>query len=375
MLVTMRLGSFNVENLFERPVAMSDPDPKVRREVLATFAALSQRLGNQVYSPADKAAIMAELTALGLGRADDAGPFAILRQNHGRLVKRSANGTITAVVANGRSDWVGFVGLKSQPIAEVATRNTAKVIADVDADVLGIVEVENRPVLRSFAGSLVADEGGVYPHSMVIDGNDDRGIDVGVLTKARYPIVAIRSHIYDRSPDGKAVFSRDCAEYEIATPSKERLLVLVNHLKSKGFGKQKENDAKREAQARRIAQIYRERRKAGYEHIAVVGDFNDVPGSSPLAPLLAKTNLRDITEHPTFVSDGRPGTFGNGTAANKIDYVLLSPSLFAKVHHGAINRKGVWGGTNGTLWPHYDTMTSKIDQASDHAAIYADIDL
>ena len=42
---------------------------------------------------------------------------------------------------------------------------------------------------------------------------------------------------------------------------------------------------------------------------------------------------------------------------------------------GRIFRKGAWGGKNGTLWPHYATMTQAAEAASDHAAIYADIAL
>jgi hypothetical protein len=30
---------------------------------------------------------------------------------------------------------------------------------------------------------------------------------------------------------------------------------------------------------------------------------------------------------------------------------------------------------NGTLFPHYPTMTRKVEQASDHAAVFADINL
>lgn len=36
---------------------------------------------------------------------------------------------------------------------------------------------------------------------------------------------------------------------------------------------------------------------------------------------------------------------------------------------------GAWSGKSGSLWPHYDTVTTAIDVASDHAAIYADIRL
>ena len=60
-------------------------------------------------------------------------------------------------------------------------------------------------------------------------------------------------------------------------------------------------------------------------------------------------------------------------AANRIDHLLLSPELFVKATGGGIWRLGTWGGKNGTLWPHYGTVTTATDTASDHAAIYADL--
>jgi endonuclease/exonuclease/phosphatase family metal-dependent hydrolase len=207
---------------------------------------------------------------------------------------------------------------------------------------------------------------------MVVDGNDDRGIDVGILLKDGYAIEAMRSHVDDADTKG-VIFSRDCIQYTITGPSQERVVVLVNHLKSKGFGSQSANDAKRRRQAARVARIYKDLRAAGEQHVAVVGDFNDFPTSPPLKSLLAQTDLRDITESPKFTADERPGTFKNATKNEKIDYILLSPELFAKVSGGAIFRKGVWGGKNGTLFPHYPTMTQAVEAASDHAAIYADI--
>src|SRR5439155_7104066 len=147
----------------------------------------------------------------------------------------------------------------------------------------------------------------------------------------------------------------------------------VNHLKSKGYGTQAENNTRRRRQAHRVADIYRRLRSEGVENVVVLGDFNDTPQSQPLAPLLSGTDLRDISTHTGFDDGGRPGTYGNCTAANRIDYILLSPALFARATGGGIFRKGAWGGTNGTLWPHYDTLTKPSDAASDHAAIYADI--
>ena len=73
------------------------------------------------------------------------------------------------------------------------------------------------------------------------------------------------------------------------------------------------------------------------------------------------------------MSDGRDGTYGYGTKSNKIDYILLSPALYDRVTNARIFRKGVWGGKNGDLWPKYGTMKEKVHQASDHAAIYADV--
>jgi endonuclease/exonuclease/phosphatase family metal-dependent hydrolase len=209
---------------------------------------------------------------------------------------------------------------------------------------------------------------------MVVDGNDDRGIDVGVLTTAAFPLGAIRSHVDDADTDGQ-IFSRDCPEYEITTPAGRRIVLLVNHFKSKGFGGQRASDHRRLRQAARVADIYRRLREEATEHVVVLGDLNDTPTSTPLAPLLADTDLRDVSGHPGFDDGGRPGTFGNATATNKIDYILLSPALWARTTGGGILRKGVWGGIHGTLWPIYPTMTKPVHAASDHAAIYADIDL
>jgi predicted extracellular nuclease len=151
--------------------------------------------------------------------------------------------------------------------------------------------------------------------------------------------------------------------------------VLINHFKSKGYGGKIASDAIRQRQATRVASIYRDLVSGGIDHVVVLGDLNDTPESAPLAPLLRGTDLRDISEHAAFDDGGRPGTYGSCTARNKLDYVLLSPPLFARAIGGGIARRGVWGGRNGTLWPIYDTMTRPVHAGSDHAAIYADIAL
>jgi endonuclease/exonuclease/phosphatase family metal-dependent hydrolase len=260
-------------------------------------------------------------------------------------------------------------------VDEQAMRHTARVMKDIDADILGVIEAENRISLNKFSGQMLQLVGGLpYARVMLIDGNDERGIDVAVLAKAGYDVTNVRPHV-DDSDDKGLIFSRDCPEFSITTPTGEEIILLVNHFKSKGFGSQTSSNARRRRQAKRTAEIYARLRAEGNANVAIVGDFNDTPDSGPLAPLLVDTDLKDVSAHPKFVSDGRPGTFGNGTKGSKIDYILLSPALFDRVTNARVFRKGVWGGKNGDLWPVYPTMKAKVHQASDHAALYADIAL
>jgi endonuclease/exonuclease/phosphatase family metal-dependent hydrolase len=375
----VRITGFNVENFFARPKAMNRASWAEGRPVLAAHAELSTLLEEPTYTDAIKARIVALLAVLGLTNSDSAA-MAELRQVRGRLVRRPQGGGVE-VIAAGRGSWVGWVDLTTEPVTESAIANTARVIRDLNPQVLGVVEAENRIVLAHFTDAQLRTRAApdnpshpMYPHVMLVDGNDDRGIDVALLTQTGYPLGPMRSHVDDTDAQG-IVFSRDCPEYELRTPGGHRLVVLVNHLKSKGYGSQAANNARRLRQAQRVAEIYRQVRKSGVSYVAVLGDFNDTPDSPPLAPLLAGTDLRDISQHPAFDDGGRPGSFGSMTASNRIDYLLLSPALFAKASGGGLYRMGAWGGANGTLWPHYDTVTKPTDAASDHAAIYADVNL
>ncbi len=369
----MRVTSFNVENFFARAKALNEHTWAAGRPILEAHAELNVLLGHPIYGPADKARMLVLLEALGLLKSDSA-EMAVLRQVRGRLLKRPRSGGVE-VIAGGRGAWVGWVDLTTEPVTEAAVANTARVINDLAPDILGVVEAENRVVLKHFTDAQLRDGAAVrYPHVMLIDGNDDRGIDVAILTKEGWPLGTVRSHVDDIDGSG-VIFGRDCPEYEVRTPGGHRLVVLLNHLKSKGYGSQADNNERRRRQAQRVADIYRRIRKDGVSYVVVLGDFNDTPSSAPLAPLMDATDLRDVSEHTGFDDGGRPGTFGTCTAANRIDYILLSSALFAKVTGGGIFRMGAWGGKNGSLWPHYDTVTTATDAASDHAAIYADIRL
>jgi endonuclease/exonuclease/phosphatase family metal-dependent hydrolase len=368
----MRIASFNVENLFNRVKVMNRDNWEDGKQVLDLYARFNKIICKEKYSAADKAKIAEILTALGLAKSDDT-KLVVLRQNHEKLVRRPKGGGIE-VIAEGRDEWIGWLELKVEPVDAAAIENTARIIHEVDADILAVIEAEDRIALLRFSDQMLERVGATpYPHTMLIDGNDERGIDVGVLTKQDYALNSICSHVDDRDGQG-LVFSRDCPEYEVQLPSGDMLLVLVNHLKSKGFGSQATSNARRKRQAERIKDIYDRRRAKGRKLIAVVGDLNDTPDSDPLSPLLGNgSDLKDVSEHPKWQDDGFPGTWGNGNASGKIDYILLSPELYQKVTAAGVNRKGVWGGKNGDRWEILPTITRKVEAASDHAAIWADL--
>ncbi|MBN9505328.1 MAG: endonuclease/exonuclease/phosphatase family protein [Altererythrobacter sp.] len=370
----MKLAVYNVENLFDRAKAMNLDSWEQGRPVLEKFAALNGLLGQIHYAPADKARMVELLRDLGLEKSDT-GRFVILRRNRGGLLRRPQVGGL-AIEADGRADWVGSLELRDEPVNEHAMRNTARVMMDLDADVLGVIEAESRPVLAAFNTEILPALGGApFRHVMLIDGNDERGIDVGLMSREGYPIGTLRSHVDDRLPNGQSVFSRDCPEFEVTTPSGARVLVLVNHLKSKGYGGTAASNARRKAQAERIAQIYKGLVDNGAEHVAIVGDFNDTPGSAPLAPLLHDTDLKDVFAHPRFDDGGYPGTYGLCNASNKIDYILLSPRLFDRVQSGGVFRTGMWPGSRPKRWEAYAEVGRPADAGSDHAAVWAEISI
>jgi endonuclease/exonuclease/phosphatase family metal-dependent hydrolase len=370
----MRLATYNVENLFNRAKLLNQADWADGQVTLRHFADLNALLGEGTYTNAMKVKMVALMKALELEK-DDEGSFVILRRNRGELIRRPESGGIE-IVADGRADWVGSLELITGPINHESMLMTARVIRDVNADILGVVEAESRPALKQFGDVILKAVGGSpYENVMLIDGNDERGIDVGISYHDNLALDFMRSHVSDKLANGEDLFSRDCPEYHFTMQSGKRLLVMVNHFKSKGGGSQVSNNAKRYAQAQRVREIYDERLAEGIGHIAIIGDLNDTPDSDSLKPLCESASMQDISTHPTFDDGGFPGTFGLCNAQNKIDYMLLSPRLFESVNGAGIFRKGMWPGVQPARWEVYSELERKVHAGSDHACLYMDFDL
>lgn len=69
----------------------------------------------------------------------------------------------------------------------VALGNTARIFHELQADILCVVEADNRTALIRFNEDAIPNIGGTpFAHVMLIDGNDERGIDLGLLTVEQY---------------------------------------------------------------------------------------------------------------------------------------------------------------------------------------------
>lgn len=365
----IRLASFNLNNLFERPRLLQLPGfSTTAAKVLKDVERLTALLESTSYAGAIGGEIVALLTKYGFAKKNGGNEWFDVQQVRAKLF--SVGQTGLKLKAAGRADWLGWVELKREDVNNAAIKNTARVVAAVNADVLCTVETESRPAMDRFNAQALRPAQASYPHFLLVDGNDPRGIDVGVFS--RFPIRSVRSHVDDTfaGANGKpyVVFSRDCAEYEIALPDGRTLWLLANHFKSQGYGTPASNDAKRLKQTQRVREILLARFDLKKDLVVVAGDFNAAPTSASLKPLLTTPNLRDAFDAPVFAGQPR-WTYHGGK--QQLDYLLLSKPLFAAIKAVGIERRGVWM-KGVTPFPE---VTGDANAASDHAAVWAEVEV
>ncbi len=365
----IRIATYNVNNLFDRArLFQEDGFSAKAKPVLQDIQRLGELLEKASYAGATGTEILALIKKYKLDVPNKKPEFFSINEVRGRLFGKSKG--VTVLRAAGRGDWVGWIELVRETVDAASTENTARVIQAVQADVLCVVEVESRLVLDRFNRLVQGQFPPAYPHNLLVDGNDERGIDVGLLS--RFGIASLRSHIDDTftAANGQQfpIFSRDCAEYEVALPGGQTLWVLCNHFKSKGFGSPAANNAKRARQAARVREILG-RFKLNKDFVVVAGDFNDTPDSAPLKSLLTTPGLSDVLASPKLT--GPRWTFQDGK--NQLDYLLVSQALHAKLDAVSIERRGLFSPTNfHNQFAHFPEVTGKVSQASDHAAVVAE---
>lgn len=239
-------------------------------------------------------------------------------------------------------------------------RALADVILSSDADVIAMQEVEKLSALKDFR-----DQNGLreeYPHLVLVEGNDKRGIDVALMSK--FPVNDVVSHkdevfpVKGQKPRG---FLRDLLQADIEVPEYGEVRFFVTHLASKMGGKRA--DRMRIAEARAAREIIKEETAdfPGQKYV-ILGDFNDTPDSPAVQEFKRKDKdgwgmVDAFAPEPDAVSYPTREDKAKKWGYKRIDHILLSPEMAEtlvdqEVHHHP-----------------------KDEKASDHWMVSADFEL
>jgi endonuclease/exonuclease/phosphatase family metal-dependent hydrolase len=251
----------------------------------------------------------------------------------------------------------------------VKTLWLADSLLDMDADIVCINEVGGQESLSNFAKLFL--KGRYVPH--LVEGNSDRGIDVGFLvhkdflarTELRthkdrpldflYPHERETNMYFEGLEPDRALkthyFSRDCAELRLYREGSDRpaLIVLSVHLKSKldPDGIDPEGRQRREAELKTLIKIYRELRAEFSPAVPIVvsGDFNGCAKKSALAEEfaeLANTDLESVLDIAGVDGDAAATQLqfhrGGGVSCLQIDFIFISPELKPELERAEVFR-------------------------------------
>ncbi|HVN58742.1 MAG TPA: endonuclease/exonuclease/phosphatase family protein [Bacteroidales bacterium] len=345
----IKIATYNCENLFSRSRIFKEDDPKARK-LLEAVEKLEEELKKPVFDQAEISSLKAQLK--GYATIID------VREKH------TKKGT-------GSKNWVGWIEFEMEPADTKSVRNLAKVISEIDADIICLIEVENRTLLQRFHDEILYRDflkpiGKLpYKHIMLIDGNDPRGIDVSLMS--RHPIMNMKSYIDDTTDYlGKTVktFSRDCLHIQLDIKAVKPLNIFINHLKSQGYsgGQDPGGDIRRKGQAKRVAEIINELDLKN-DYIIVAGDMNSDHSSDSLAPLIMNDELHNLN---LMLPENERGTYGTGK--EQLDYLIVTEPLKARCRNLQINRSGIY------TKPGVGGISNITEAASDHAAVVAEFD-
>lgn len=182
-------------------------------------------------------------------------------------------------------------------------QQTALAVAEADADIICLQEVDSMEALRAFEyGYLFRMVGHGYLQKYLVEGNDSRGIDVGVMMREetrhgqKIEVVDVRSHaaltyrdlhLFNEAlaatnrPDDK-IFKRDCLELDLRIGGRPLTLYVV-HFKSMTSGRDGMEGRIatmpiRVAEARAVRHIVENRfgkGRAEKKDFVICGDMND----------------------------------------------------------------------------------------------------
>ena len=200
----------------------------------------------------------------------------------------------------------------------------ARVIREINADILALQEVENRGYLQRFLDTMLPEMG--YQQVVLFEGNDRAGIDVCLVS--RVPIGRVTSHrhlVFPGMDGGEQRFSRDLLCAEVLPTDGDPFEVWVVHLKSNSGGRAAAEPIRMgEAHALHgiiAARLEREPQAA----FLLCGDFNDTFESATIQTILGQPKLLQ----PIFGNLTRDHwvTYNREPYRNMIDFIFCSPAM------------------------------------------------
>lgn len=263
---------------------------------------------------------------------------------------------------------------KFKPFKEENRQLTAQAMMAINADILGLQEIEGMDTLKRFVGASMRRH--AYTYKVVIDGNDPRLIDVALLSK--YPLAYIRTHQFERTPGGRSfVFSRDCLEVGVHLSQHTILPVFVNHFKSM-VGGRAQTMARRKVQAQAVVRILAERfgQDPGRAAWVVLGDLNDYLPSAGLEPLVGQPWVENVLER--FPESERwTHYYDGGREYKQLDYLLLSKALAGDNPRAVpeIERRGLPTRASRHTGPRFEGVGRREPKASDHCPVVIEINV
>lgn len=206
----------------------------------------------------------------------------------------------------------------------------AATLRHMNADVIGVVEVENEGILRGMINGFLADMR--YDYVAVTQGNSGRGINLGVIS--RKPIVSVTSHRFQElSLPGQTQtwsFARDLMQVKVQATADRTMDIFIVHFKSRHDSQGDPKSANwRLAEATRARQVIAGLLKQDpTAWVAIIGDLNDTPDTPSLAGFLSPLDGTPalVDAHAHLPSDQRI-TYLHEPYRSTIDYVLVSPDL------------------------------------------------
>jgi endonuclease/exonuclease/phosphatase family metal-dependent hydrolase len=211
-------------------------------------------------------------------------------------------------------------GTRAKPREEM--ENWATAIRKINPDVIALQEVENRGYLEKFVQIFLGDMG--YNHIAHFDGNDLRGIDVALLSRAPIGEVTSRRHLEFEGPDGiMRRFNRDIPAITVMPKDSEPIEFWPVHLKSKADGAET-SEPIRLAEAAELRRLLDAKLKANPNaRIIVLGDFNDHRDSKSLTTIFGSGETAMWAPEAKETED----SIANTEFPHLIDFITCSPAM------------------------------------------------